>query len=155
MEVDLYERIWLWAATGLIAVFLGAIILTAGAEAIEPPSHVETIDPTTISTHPEFSKPTITTQPDGTIVVPVVTAMFAFSPDPIEVPANVPVKFRITSQDVIHGFEIAGTNANVMAIPGYVSQFTITFPKAGEYQIVCNEYCGLMHHMMSGKLIVK
>jgi cytochrome c oxidase subunit 2 len=56
---------------------------------------------------------------------------------------------------VIHGFEIAGTNANAMAIPGYVSQFTITFPKSGEYQIVCNEYCGLLHHMMSGKLIVK
>jgi len=155
MEVDLYERIWMWAATGLIVVFLGAILLTTGAQAIEPPSHVETIDPTTIPTHPEFGTPTITQRPDGSVVVPVVAAMFAFTPSPIEVPAHTPVTFRITSMDVIHGFEIAGTNANAMAIPGYVSQFTITFPTAGEYQIVCNEYCGLLHHMMSGKLIVK
>ena len=155
MEIDLYERIWMWAAITLIAVFLGAIILTTGAEAIEPPSHVETVDPAAIPTHPEFGTPTVTRRPDGSVVVPVVAAMFAFTPSPIEVPPNVPVTFRITSMDVIHGFEIAGTNANVMAIPGYVSQFTITFPKAGEYQIVCNEYCGLLHHMMSGKLIVK
>ena len=69
--------------------------------------------------------------------------------------ANVSVTFRITSMDVIHGFEIAGTNANAMAIPGYVSQFTVTFPKAGQYSIVCNEFCGLMHHMMVGHVTVK
>jgi cytochrome c oxidase subunit II len=155
MEIDLYERIWMWAAGALIAVFLGAIVLTTGAQAVEPPSHVETIDPTTISAHPEFGTPKVTTRPDGSVVVPVVTAMFAFSPDPIEIPVSVPVTFRITSQDVIHGFEIAGTNANAMAIPGYVSQFTITFPKAGQYAIVCNEFCGLMHHMMVGHLTVK
>jgi cytochrome c oxidase subunit 2 len=36
-----------------------------------------------------------------------------------------------------------------------VSQFTVTFPKPGQYTIACNEYCGLMHHMMVGKLVVK
>jgi cytochrome c oxidase subunit 2 len=81
--------------------------------------------------------------------------MYSFNPDPIEVPANRPVTFRITSADVIHGFEVAGTNANAMAIPGYVSQFTIMFNKPGEYLLSCNEYCGLLHHMMAGKLIVK
>ena len=130
-------------------------MLTAGEEAIEPPSHVETIDPTTISTNPEFAKPTIVTRPDGSVVVPVVASMFAFAPDPIEVPAHVRVTFRITSTDVIHGFDVAGTNANAMVIPGYVSQFTMTFPKAGQYTITCNEFCGLLHHMMVGHLVVK
>jgi cytochrome c oxidase subunit 2 len=81
--------------------------------------------------------------------------MFAFGPDPIEVPANRPVTFRITSGDVLHGFQVIGTNANAMAIPGYVSQFTVSFSKPGEYVIACHEYCGLMHHQMVGKLIVK
>jgi cytochrome c oxidase subunit 2 len=80
--------------------------------------------------------------------------MFSFSPDPIEIPANTPVTFRITSGDVVHGFEVVGTNANAMAIPGYVSQFTMAF-KPGEYTIGCNEYCGLLHHTMVGKLVVK
>jgi cytochrome c oxidase subunit II len=155
MHVDLYERIWMWTSAALLLLFLGAIFVTAGAQAIQPPSHVETIDPTTIATHPEFGNPTITTRADGSVVVPVVAQMFGFAPDPIEVPAHVPVTFRLTSADVLHGFGIAGTNANSMAIPGYVAQFTVTFAKPGEYTIACNEYCGLMHHAMVGKLIVK
>jgi cytochrome c oxidase subunit 2 len=42
-----------------------------------------------------------------------------------------------------------------MVVPGYVSQFTTTFTRSGEYLITCNEYCGIAHHMMVGKLIVK
>jgi cytochrome c oxidase subunit II len=155
MHVHVYERIWMWAATGLIALFVGCIVLTSAVQAVQPPSHVETLDPTRITEHPEFGKPVITTRADGSVVVPVVAGMFNFTPDPIEVPANVPVTFRLTSMDVLHGFEIVGTNANAMAIPGYVEQFTVTFQKTGEYPIVCNEYCGLLHHNMVGKLIVK
>jgi len=81
--------------------------------------------------------------------------MFQFRPDPIEVPVNTPITFRITSADVVHGMMIVGTNANAMAVPGYVSQFTITFPKAGDYDIACHEFCGLMHHAMVGKITVK
>jgi cytochrome c oxidase subunit 2 len=155
MQVELYERIWMWAAAALIVLFLGAIFVTAGLQAVQPPSHLETLDPTTLDTHPEFGTPEVTTRPDGSVVVPVVASTFAFAPDPIEVPAHVPVRFRVTSADVIHGFGVVGTNANAMAIPGYVSQFTMTFSTPGEYTIACNEYCGLLHHAMVGKLIVK
>lgn len=155
MHVDLYERIWMWAAAALVVMFLAAIFVTAGVQAVHPPSHIETLDPTTIDTHAEFGSPAITTRPDGSVVVPVVAAMYGFNPDPIEVPANVPVTFRVTSADVIHGFGIVGTNANAMAVPGYVSQFMITFMKPGDYPIACNEYCGLFHHAMVGKLVVK
>ena len=155
MHVHFYERIWMWAAAGLIGLFLSAIAVTTVAQAVQPPSHLETLDPETLETHPEFGQPAVTTRPDGSVVVPVVATMYAFAPDPIEVPANVPVTFRLTSGDVIHGFGIVGTNANAMAIPGYVSQFTVTFSKPGQYTIACNEYCGLMHHAMVGKLVVK
>ena len=75
MNVAFYERIWMWAATAIIAIFLGAIFVTAAAQAVEPPSHIETVDPTTILSHPEFGKPAITTRPDGSVVVPVVAGM--------------------------------------------------------------------------------
>jgi len=155
MNVEFYERIWMWAAAGLLLLFLGAIFLTVGVQAIQPPSHIETVDPTALPTHPEFGTPAVKMRADGSVVVSVVAQMFSFSPDPIEVPANRPVTFRLTSADVIHGFEVVGTNANAMAIPGYVSQFTVTFKEPGEYLIGCNEYCGTMHHNMVGKLIVK
>lgn len=155
MNVEFYERIWMWAATGLIVLFGATVVYTATSNAVQPPSHIETIDPTKLAENPEFSNPGVTTQPDGSGKVVVVAGMYSWNPDPIEVPANRPITFRITSADVIHGFEVAGTNANAMAIPGYVSQFTIMFNKPGEYLLSCNEYCGILHHMMAGKLIVK
>lgn len=154
MKVDLYEKIWMGASAVLIALFVGAILIGAGTLATHPPSHIETLDPTKLSEHPEFGNPGVVTRPDGSVVVSAVTEMFVFSPDPIEVPAGRPVIFRLASPDVIHGFQIVGTNANAMVIPGYVSQFTMTFEQPGEHLIVCNEYCGLLHAGMVGKLVV-
>jgi cytochrome c oxidase subunit 2 len=155
MHVELYERIWMWAAGALIVLFVATIAITAGSHAMAPPSHLETVDPTTLDAHPEFGNPGVAEQPDGRVVATVVASTFFFTPDPIEVPARRPVTFRVTSSDVIHGFQIVGTNANAMAIPGYVSQFTVTFDRPGEYLVTCNEYCGMAHHMMVATLVVK
>ena len=155
MHVEFYERIWMWAAGALIVVFLAVIVVTAGLHATAPPSHIETVDPAALDSHPEFGAPAVTETPDGRLKAVVVASSFSYNPDPIEVPAGRPVTFRITSSDVIHGFQIVGTNANAMAIPGYVSQFTLTFNKPGDYVITCNEYCGLLHHAMVGALRVR
>ncbi len=154
-RLDRYERAWMWMATALVVVFLAAIGAGAAMSAMAPPSHLETIDPTALDASPEFSKPHVTTRADGSVVVSMVASMFEFAPSPVEVPANRPVTFRLTSADVMHGFEVVGTNANAMVIPGYVSEFSMTFARPGEYTIACNEYCGLFHHNMVGKLVVK
>ena len=112
MKVDLYEKIWMWLAAGLIVAFLGAIVFAAGSQAIHPPSHMETIDPATVYDAPGFSDPGLVEEADGRLVVSIVAEMFLFDPDEIEVPAGRPITFRITSTDVIHGFDIVGTNAN-------------------------------------------
>ena len=41
-----------------------------------------------------------------------------------------------------------------MIVPGYVSEFTTTFPKTGKYSFLCNEYCGLGHDSMWSRLNV-
>ncbi len=155
MHVDLYEKIWIWAALGIIVVFLGSIAFTTFGQAIQPPSHIETIDPESVRSDEEFGSPGVTIQADGSATVVVQAFMFAFLPNEIHVPRGRPVTFRLTSPDVIHGFQIVQTNGNTMVVPGYVSQFTTSFSRAGEYLIVCNEYCGLGHHVMSAKLMVE
>lgn len=155
MKVDLYEKIWMIAAAVMIAIFLAAITVAAASHAVHPPGHVETLDPETVRDVPEFERPGVTVRPDGSVVVSVVAEMFAFEPDPIEVPAGKPVTFRLTSPDVIHGFQVVGTNANAMVVPGYVNELTVTFDTPGEYLVLCNEFCGLLHHEMMGHLIVE
>lgn len=154
MHVDFYEKIWMWGAAGIIAVFLLSIGFTTFSQAIVPPSHIETIDPDEVRSHAEFGEPGVTINADGSATVVAQAIMYTFLPKEIRVPQGQPVTFRITSPDVTHGFQIVQTNGNVMVVPGYVSQFTTVFEEAGEYLIVCNEYCGVGHHNMFGTLIV-
>lgn len=154
MNVAFYEKLWMWAAGVLIVAFLATIVVGVAGSALQPPSHVETIDPTKVWNDPRFVTRGVTEDAHGATVI-AVGMMFAFVPSEIRVPAGRPVTFRLTSADVTHGFLIVGTNGNTMVVPGYVSQFTTVFREPGEYLIVCNEYCGLGHHVMSGKLIVE
>jgi cytochrome c oxidase subunit II len=155
MEVDRYERYWMWAATGMLAMFLGAIVLTAVAGSAHPASHVETVDPDRLREAGEFASPGVTIGADGRVTVVMRAEFYVFRPELIRVPAGRPVTFRITSPDVLHGFQIVGTNVNLTVAPGYVSEVTTTFARPGEYLVVCNEYCGLAHHLMQGKVVVE
>jgi len=155
MKVDLYEKIWMIGAGAISALFVTAILFTSLAHGMHPQSHVETIDPQSARSDPRFAQPGVRIRRDGSAEVTVVAQLFSFDPPEIHVPAHRPVTFRLTSTDVIHGFEVAGTNTNSMIVPGYISQLTTRFDHPGEYLLVCNEYCGAGHHMMSGKLVVE
>ena len=155
MHVDRYERWWMWAATAMLAVFIGAIVVTAVTGSSHPPSHTEVIDPETLAVDGEFATPGVARQADGAVTVSLRAEFYVFRPEQVRVPAGVPVTFRVTSPDVLHGFQIVGTNVNLTVAPGYISQVTTTFETPGEYLVVCNEYCGLGHHLMQGKVIVE
>ena len=156
MNIDFYERIWMWAAGVIIAMFITVIGMTTVVYGLHPPSHVETIEPSKVFSDSRFSKVGQPVEmPDGTLEVQMVGLMFAFAPAEVRVPAGRRIRFRLTSTDVTHGFLIAGTNANTMLVPGYISQFTTVFDKPGDYLIVCHEFCGNGHHVMSGRLIVE
>ncbi len=155
MNVDFYEKVWMWVAGVIIAVFLAMIAVSAAAYGIRPPSRIEMIDPAAVMADPRFAQQGVTRLPDGRVQATMVVGMFFWLPAEIHVPAGTPVTFRVTSIDVTHGFEIAKTNVNTMVVPGYVSQLTYTFDTPGEYLIVCNEYCGTGHHTMGGKVIVE
>ena len=63
-------------------------------------------------------------------------------------------RLHISSTDWQHGFSLQPVNINLQIHPGYEMVLTVTPDKAGEYGIVCNEYCGIGHHTMIGKLYV-
>lgn len=155
MHVERTERLWMWAATAMLVLFTGAIVATALAGSAHPPSHTETVDPDTLTVAGEFASPGVTPGPGGGVTVTMRAEFYVFRPSVVRVPAGVPVTFRITSPDVLHGFQIVGTNVNLTVAPGYVSQATATFDTPGEYLVVCNEYCGLAHHLMHSTIVVE
>lgn len=63
-------------------------------------------------------------------------------------------RLHISSMDWLHGFSLQPVNINLQIHPGYEMVVTITPDVAGEYGIVCNEYCGIGHHTMLGRMYV-
>ena len=133
-----------------VAIIIAVIVVSSFAMALHPPSHVETIDPTTLGKSGEFAEGNLGTRvnPDGSVTVRLIAAQFAFVPRCIPIPQGRPVTIRITTPDVIHGFIIAGTNANTMVVPGYVSEVHTVFNDAGDHIMPCHEFCGLGHSEM-------
>jgi len=155
MNIHTYEKLWLVAAMVLIVGFIATVTYGAvgvGVEMIDDDG--ATLDPNSLDEDERFSDPRVEQVGEDEYEAYVIARQFYFQPDPIEVPANSEVTFYVTSADVIHGFEVAGTNVNTMVIPGEVAKLTVQFDEPGEYGIVCNEYCGSGHHGMEGKLNV-
>jgi cytochrome c oxidase subunit 2 len=63
-------------------------------------------------------------------------------------------RLHTASTDWQHGLSIQPINVNVQVHPGYELVMTITPDQAGEYALVCNEFCGIGHHTMLGKMYV-
>ena len=154
MHIHKYEKIWLTFGIGCLIVFLTVVGVSAFAAGQQPPSCLTTIDPEKVDTTPPFDHPGLVKKGDDEYELNIVVAAFSFTPNAIEIPKGAKVTINVTSKDVIHGFEIPGTNINMMVEPGYVNSLTTTFDKPGEYTILCNEYCGAGHHMMTARLKV-
>ena len=63
-------------------------------------------------------------------------------------------RLLVSSTDVQHGLSIQPLNLNFQVLPRYLYVIRITPQETGEFPLVCNEYCGLGHHVMTGKIIV-
>jgi cytochrome c oxidase subunit 2 len=63
-------------------------------------------------------------------------------------------RLHISSLDLQHGFSIQPLNMNFQVLPAYDHVLTITPTSAGEFSIICNEFCGIGHHTMTGRIIV-
>ena len=63
-------------------------------------------------------------------------------------------RLHISSMDWQHGFSLQPVNINLQIHPGYDMVVTLTPTEAGEFSIVCNEFCGIGHHNMVGKIYV-
>jgi len=67
---------------------------------------------------------------------------------PLVVPLNQPVRFNLTSVDVIHAMWVPFIRFKHDLIPGSTQVITLSFNRPGVYQGECAEFCGLRHSDM-------
>ena len=144
------EKRWIMVMTAMLLIMMAIVVLTGIMGARHPSSNVEVVNPTTLHLQGEFVESNLGTaiEPDGTVTVRLIAQQYDFVPRCVQVPVGTPVKFRLTSADVVHGFLLPDTNVNTMVIPGFVAEVHTRFAHEGEYAMPCHEFCGLGHHAM-------
>lgn len=110
--------------------------------------------PTCLADVRPFQKGSVTEQGPKRYEVHLLAKMWAFEPAEVSVVPGSTADIYLAAADVTHGVNIVGTNFNLMAVPGAVNYQRVKFDKAGDYLVVCNEYCGTAHHQMAGVIHV-
>ena len=155
MHIHAYEKLWLAASILLILLLIGSVTYGAVGPGVAMVSDSEQpIDAGALDEDDRFAEPRVEQVGENEYEAYVVAFQYGFNPDPIVVPEDSRVTFYVTAEDVIHGFQVVGTNANTMVVPGEVAEITVEVNEPGEYGVICNEYCGAGHHVMEGKLEV-
>ncbi len=83
-----------------------------------------------------------------------LASMWAFEPSRVVVPVGSTLDLFVISKDVTHGFQILGTNVNLMVEPAVVNEARVHFAQPGVYTILCHEYCGVGHQAMNAVIEV-
>jgi cytochrome c oxidase subunit II len=73
----------------------------------------------------------------------------------MHLPLNKPVKMLLRSHDVLHDYFVPQFRARMNIVPGQVSWFWFTPNKAGKYEAMCAQLCGVGHPQMRGFVVVE
>jgi cytochrome c oxidase subunit 2 len=73
----------------------------------------------------------------------------------LHVPANRPVRLKMSSTDVLHSFAIPAFRIKQDVLPNRYSTVWFEATKMGTYKIYCTEYCGTQHSGMLADVVVQ
>lgn len=156
MPMARLERLFIWTSISVMAAGLIAIAASWIIGGIELPGPAGRVDPSALASDPLFSEPGLRQIGEHEYEAVLIAQTWSFAgAEDLVVPPGSTVHFKVTSADVIHGFYIRDVLVNSMVIPGQVTSVTAHFDEAGEYQILCHEYCGLGHHLMAALVTVE
>lgn len=166
-NVKLEKRLTLW--TGIAIAALLAPGLLAWDKFVTVPKDAAVIEATGQQWQWGFRLP----GPDGVLGTAAVAQMSSENPfglnprDPyarddilvetneLHVPLGKPVKIVLRSKDVLHDFYVPEFRARMNLVPGIVTYFWMTPTRAGKYDILCAQLCGVGHYQMRGTIVVE
>ena len=166
-NAKLEKRLTLWTGLGIAGMLAPGLI--AWNEYVTVPADAAVIEATGQQWQWAFRFP----GEDGVLGTAAVAHMTADNPfginprDPygrddvlietneLHMPIGKPVKMVLRSKDVLHDFYVPQFRAKMDLVPGIVTYFWLTPTKAGTYDILCAELCGVGHHEMRGTVVVE
>jgi len=110
------------------------------------------VDQYTVRTETADKIPVVAPPPGSDVYL--IARLWSFWPI-IELEKGKTYRLHLTSLDYNHGFSLQPANINIQVVPGYEHVVTVTPNQSGTYSVVCNEYCGIGHHQMVGRMYVK
>ncbi|MEH0166946.1 cytochrome c oxidase subunit II [Roseateles microcysteis] len=160
---------WLTIVT---AVFIAALLapgLSVYADYVRPPSHAMEVEVLGNQWQWRYRFP----GPDGKLGrsdARFISPSNAFGLDPddangnddpliesneLRLPQDRPIKMLLRSIDVLHDFYVPQFRARMNMVPGQISSFWFTPTKAGRYEAMCAQLCGVGHANMRGAVVVE
>ncbi|VVM05238.1 cytochrome c oxidase subunit II [Methylacidimicrobium cyclopophantes] len=162
MLAEKLEKGYVWLSILVLVAFFAAIIYASVVLAVVVPGDSGQIVPkrgetlfAAVSRTKPFDQPGVHQTGPNSYDVVVLGQAWMFNPAAIELPVGAEVTFWGTSIDIDHGLYIPGTTVNIMLLPGQIGKQRYRFSRPGQYRIICHEYCGMLHHQMTGTLTVK
>jgi len=73
----------------------------------------------------------------------------------LHLPVNKPVKLLLRSKDVNHQWAVAQFRVKMDMVPGMVTYFWFTPTRTGQFDVLCEQLCGLAHFAMRGRVVVE
>jgi cytochrome c oxidase subunit 2 len=73
----------------------------------------------------------------------------------MHLPLDKPVKALLRSNDVLHNYTVPQFRVKMDLVPGLISYIWFEPNKAGRYDIMCEELCGIGHFAMRGAVVVE
>jgi cytochrome c oxidase subunit 2 len=73
----------------------------------------------------------------------------------VHLPLGRPVKVILRSHDVLHDFYVPQFRARMNMVPGMITSFWFTPTRAGRYEVLCAQLCGVGHFNMRGIVVVE
>lgn len=64
------------------------------------------------------------------------------------VPTSIPIRFLVSSSDVLHSWTIPSFGIKIDAVPGRINQFCFSSKRSGVFFGQCSEICGANHRFM-------
>lgn len=156
------ERRWLTIAFVWCLVLFTGMYVWLGIGEQQNPVESYRVDPATFSAEVDafIAEHQIEERDGATIVAPppdgnvyLQARQFQWRPV-LQLERGETYRLLVSSTDVQHGLSLQPINLNFQVLPGYLSVIEITPDETGEFPIVCNEYCGLGHHVMTGLIVV-